>query len=80
MMYGRPLDIANEAVTPEGETVTIYVDRNHLWQTTADEILQCVDAGSNFRTPLEVIFYGESAVDLGKIGYHMLLTLIVWLV
>ena len=68
VMYDRPLDISDEALEPEGPTVTMYVDRNRLWSTAADELLQCLDGGSDFRTPIEVVFYGESAVDMGNIS------------
>jgi len=66
LLYGRPLDLTSTNNTIDGLTVPIYVDRWNLLQTTVDEILHCVDDGNDFRTPLEVTFYDERAVDLGE--------------
>jgi len=65
LMYGRPLNLMSADTTIDGETVQISVDQFRLLSTTFDKLLQIHDKGCDFRTPLEVTFYNEKAVDLG---------------
>jgi len=66
LMYGRQLNLTSSETTIEGETVPIFVDRFRLLATTFDELVQIYDNGCDFRTPLQVSFYDEKAVDLGN--------------
>ncbi|XP_062578641.1 uncharacterized protein LOC134240569 [Saccostrea cucullata] len=45
----------------EGDTSSIFVGRNNLWEDTNSEVKLL----SNIRFPLEVNFYGEQSEDLG---------------
>ncbi len=64
-MYGRPLDLTTGEDTIDGLTTQIYVDRFNLVETTLNELTTLHNNKHDFRTPLDVTFYGESAVDLG---------------
>jgi len=66
LMYGRQLNLTSSDTTIEGETVPIFVDRFRPLATTFDELVQIYDNGCDFRTPLQVAFYNEKAVDLGN--------------
>lgn len=63
LMYGRQLDLTSEAELVEGEVFSMYIDRYDFFQSTVDEVL-AVD-NPNLRLPLEVVFVGEQASDLG---------------
>ena len=52
---GRPLEITDEGVCPEGETSLLFVDRQNLWETGSDELKLL----ENKRFTLEVQFYNE---------------------
>ena len=61
IVYGRPLDIANDETLLEGETNFIAVDRDNILQTTFDELKAIQDPRKTF----QVDFYGEMAQDSG---------------
>ena len=58
---GRPLDVVGEYTMLEGETNSITVDRENIWQTTFEEIKEIEDPVITF----EVDFYSERAQDSG---------------
>ena len=54
-LKGRPLDVI------ERETSTIFISRKSVFNDASSEVRHL----QNIRLPLEVCFFGESAVDLG---------------
>lgn len=67
IMYGRPLNLTSVESTIDGETVPIFISRFNLVETSTQELQTLFSDGCDFRQPLEVTFYDEKAVDLGKL-------------
>ncbi len=61
VVTGRPLDVQDVTVSPEGETSYILINRYDVLKTALEEIKSI----ENPRLTLEVSFYKESAQDNG---------------
>ncbi|XP_013417019.1 uncharacterized protein LOC106178413 [Lingula anatina] len=61
-LMGRPIDVEQEDEFCEGDTTLVHVSRSTIFEDGM-EIL--TDSTVNYRLPLEIVYYGEEAVDLG---------------